>query len=110
MRLIVGAAVFGLLCAPSAVADEATRQVAVSDIEPLRTFAGAGELNDAELRTVTGRGADADGGAGRPGTMDLSVILFDEVGKPKGGGSSAPAGRTGGNSVMTRGINVGVGR
>jgi hypothetical protein len=70
-------------------------------------FAAGGRLDDANLRAVRGFGTDPAAGAGMAGASELSVILFDELGRPK---PSKPAPQNTGNSTLTRGINVQVGR
>jgi hypothetical protein len=64
-------------------------------------------LDDAALKAISGLGPDLAAGSADADGLKLSVILFDEVGRPKGG-KALP--RHTGNSVVSRGINVRVGQ
>jgi hypothetical protein len=95
-----------LAAAPS-VADDARPRVAAAELGGTNAFPGHGKLNDAELNAVSGLGADPAGDVEAPEARDVSVILFDELGRPKQTG--LPPGN-GSNSTVTRGVNVQVGR
>jgi len=99
------ALLLGLFVAPAAAAEE-IREHRANDTGA-DAFAVGGPLDDANLRAVRGFGTDPAAGAGMAGSSELSVILFDELGRPK---PSKPAPQNTGNSTLTRGINVQVGR
>lgn len=95
--------------AAPAVAGEAPPRVAaaeaagMSDTGAAGAFAPRGPLNDAALGAVSGQGVDATVAADAPKPGDVSVILFDELGRPKRNGLSSGSGV---NSSVARGINV----
>lgn len=103
----VAAFTFGLLCSMSAAAEEMRPDSSAANIGAAVAFSVDGPLDDAGLRAVSGFGVDPAAGAGMASQTELSVILFDEVGPPK---RPKPEGRHTGNSTVTRGINVRVGR
>lgn len=100
--LLFGAALLG----PSAAeADELRPRLAAADMGAAGAFAARGKLNDAELRSVSGLGAAADPKAATPNPGDVSVILFDELGRRKRDGLSPGSGAS---SSVAHGVNVGV--
>jgi hypothetical protein len=95
------------LAGPAPVAaDDLRPRVVAAEMGAADVFR-RGKLNDAELNAVSGFGADASGEAGAPETGDVSVILFDELGRPKRNGLSPG---TGAGSTVVRGVTVQVGR
>lgn len=98
-----------VLAAMPAAADEIRPRVAAADAGGMAgngaaaAFAARGELNDAELRAVAGLGAKTAVEADAPAPGDVSVILFDELGRPKRNGVSPGSGV---NSTVARGVNV----
>ena len=96
------------LAGPAPVAaDDLRPRVVAAEMGAADAFPGRGKLNDAELNAVSGFGVDASGEVGAPETGDVSVILFDELGRPKRDGLSPG---TGTSSTVVRGVTVQVGR
>jgi hypothetical protein len=104
MTLLLGS---GLAALPAVAGDEGRPQLAAAEGNGTEAFSNRGKLNDAELNAVSGLGADAAGDTEHPEAGDVSVILFDELGRPKRNGLSPG---NGGNSSVVRGVHVQVGR
>ena len=107
--LAITTVLFGasLAAASGAAADDAHPRVAAAELGGADAFPGHGKLNDAELKAVSGLGADPAGDAKAPEGSDVSVILFDELGRPKR--PDLPPGN-GSSSTVIRSVNVQVGR
>ena len=97
----------GLVSASAVAADELRPRLAAADMGAAGAFSAQGKLSDSELRSVSGLGAAADPKAATPNPGDVSVILFDELGRPKRDGLDPGSGAT---SSIARGVNVQVGR
>lgn len=102
-------ALFGAaLAAPlSAGAEDGRPQIAAAEAGGADAFPARGKLNDAELKAVSGLGADAAIEAEALEPSDVSVILFDELGQPKRNGLSPGSGSS---STVVRSVNVQIGR
>jgi len=79
------AVVFGLLFAGSAAAGDESMRVAAAAQDGADAFVAGEKLDDTSLRGISGFGADPTSGTGAAAASELSVILFDELGRPKGG-------------------------
>jgi hypothetical protein len=109
-RLLVATTILfgaGVTTVMPVVAGDGGPRVAAAETGRADAFPVRGKLNDAELKAVSGLGADAAGDAEPMGPSEVSVILFDELGRPKRDGLSPGSGA---NSTVVRGVNVQVGR
>ena len=70
-------------------------------------FHSSASLGETELGSVSGFGPGQQSVPNVTKRQDISVILFDELGKPKGGGISAGTGMA---STVANSVNVGGGR
>ncbi len=108
-RLLAIALIFGgsLAILHGAAADEWRPQLATATLSGADAFPDRGKLNDAELKAVSGQGADPAGKVEPTASGEVSVILFDELGQPKRN-TLAPGNGT--SSTIVRGVHVQVGR
>lgn len=107
-RLVQVATIFGLIlfgATGSATAADLGPQLAAAEAIP--GFHGSPSLNERELGAVSGFGLGEEPVPNGSEQQDISVILFDELGRPKGGEISAG---TGSGSAVTSSVNVGVGQ
>lgn len=101
------AVAFALLASPSVLAEEVNSGPSGQSSAIADSFGQGERLDEAALKSISGLGTDPVAGSVEADGLKLSVILFDEVGRPKGG-KAAPNNK--GNSMVSRGINVRVGR
>jgi hypothetical protein len=106
MAALIATFAFGMMLSAAATAEEIPPVSAVQS-DAVKAFGTAGKLSDARLEAVSGLGADPSAGSAMAGSGELSVILFDELGRPKQKEASAD---NGANSTVMRSINGRVGR
>ena len=88
-----------------AAAKDLGPQPAAADL--VSGFHSSVRLDETELGSVSGFGLGQQSVPNVTEQQDVSVILFDELGKAKGGGVSAGTGMA---STVTNSVNVGGGR
>lgn len=89
----------------NAAAEDLRIQLAIAN--NLTGFGSGERLDSTQLDAISGFGVDQQSDPNVTSSGDVSVILFDELGKPRQDGISAG---TGANSVVTDSVNVGAGR